>query len=198
VLIADEIRSAINGRSSEDQQLDILSVACGPANELADIFVSDKYPSLLNLTLLDQDDEALREALSTVKGIEKKIGFHLNVSYVKESVRILLKHRELHEKLGQFDFIYSMGLFDYLTPPVARVVANRLFSLLKPGGKIVIGNFHLENQSKWFMEYWHDWVLYYRDQDEMRSMIKSSEKDIINVIFEDTRNQMFLIAEKGK
>ncbi|GAH98529.1 unnamed protein product, partial [marine sediment metagenome] len=66
----------------------------------------------------------------------------IEVDYLNASVRTMLATRQLIKEWGQFDFIYSMGLFDYLTPPVATAVLGRLYQLLKPGGDMLIGNFH--------------------------------------------------------
>ena len=60
-----------------------------------------------------------------------------------------------------------MGLFDYLTPPVARAVLARLLDLLAPGGALVVGNFHVANRSRVYMDYWMDWPLYYRSEADL-------------------------------
>jgi extracellular factor (EF) 3-hydroxypalmitic acid methyl ester biosynthesis protein len=108
----------------------------------------------------------------------------------------MLKTSQLKMKWGQFDFIYSMGLFDYLTPPVAKAVLNKLYQLLKPGGEMVIGNFHASNPSKYYMEYWLDWVLYYRDREEFRILMGDTPGAEVMVYFEDTKSQMFLQVYK--
>jgi extracellular factor (EF) 3-hydroxypalmitic acid methyl ester biosynthesis protein len=109
----------------------------------------------------------------------------------------MLATRNLVERWGQFDFIYSMGLFDYLTPPVAAAVLKKLYELLIPGGQMVIGNFHTSNPSRYYMEYWLDWVLYYRNEKEFRELVGDVSQADVDVLFDETRVQMFLHVSKG-
>ncbi len=89
-----------------------------------------------------------------------------------------------------------MGLFDYLTPPVAKAVLIKLYQLLNTGGEMVTGNFHVSNPSKYYMEYWLDWVLYYRTEDEFKDLIGDISTADVKVSFEDTGSQMFLHVTK--
>lgn len=173
-----------------------LSVACGPAYELHDIFKSEDDVKSMHCTLLDQDNEALMEAAGNIQEIEKRIGYKINAAYLRDSVRTMLREKDLAAKWGQFHYIYSMGLFDYLTPPVAMAVIEKMYSLLQPGGKLFIGNFHFRNRSRWFMEYWHDWVLYYRTEEDFISLLKNTDASDIKITFEDTKSQMFMTATR--
>jgi extracellular factor (EF) 3-hydroxypalmitic acid methyl ester biosynthesis protein len=174
----------------------VMSVACGPAIELKDLLDKHPNPDDFQFTLLDQDVEALAEATQTVKEIEKKTGKSLAVEYTGDSVRTMIKSRNLPDKHGTFDFIYSMGLFDYLTPLVAKAVLKRLFSLLKPGGTILVGNFHKQSEDRIYMSYWFDWELYYRDEDDFINLLENDTCDSHEILFEETDTQMFLLARK--
>ncbi len=176
----------------------VLSVACGPAFELQDLFTGSKECHACHFTLLDQDEAALEEAALLVGQLEQKLGARIEVDYFQESVRTMLTTRDLVSKLGQFHLVYSMGLFDYLTPPVAKAVLGNLFQLLKPEGEMIIGNFHISNPSRIYMEYWADWVLYYRTEEDLRSLLKKSAKAESTVVFDDTGIQMFLQLRKKK
>jgi extracellular factor (EF) 3-hydroxypalmitic acid methyl ester biosynthesis protein len=89
-----------------------------------------------------------------------------------------------------------MGLFDYLSTPVAKAVLEKLYQLLIPGGELVIGNFHVSNPSKYFMEYWGDWYLMHRTEEEFKDLLKDLNSAAVSIIFEDTRSQMFLHAKR--
>ncbi len=173
-----------------------MSVACGPAYELHDIFANEDDVKFFHCTLLDQDDEAIKEASENIQSIEKRIGYKINATYLKDSVRTMLRTKNLTDTWGRFNYIYSMGLFDYLTPPVAKAVIEKMYSLLEPGGKLFVGNYHFNNRSRWFMEYWHDWVLYYRTEDEFMSLLGETDATDLSIIFEDTGSQMFMTATK--
>jgi extracellular factor (EF) 3-hydroxypalmitic acid methyl ester biosynthesis protein len=108
----------------------------------------------------------------------------------------MLASNRLKAKWGLFDYIYSMGLFDYLTPPVASAVLGKLYKVLKPGGTMLIGNFHVSNSSRYYMEYWLDWVLYYRTEEEFTDLLGNVGSEEATVFFEDSGSQMFLQVEK--
>jgi len=183
-------------RLARGERLKALSVACGPAREIQDVMVSEKDFDRYHFTLLDQDRHALLEAAKAVDRIEKKSGFKVKVDYLNESVRTMLTTPKLKNRWGQFHFIYSMGLFDYLTPPVAKAVLNKLYQLLKPGGEMVIGNFHVSNPSRTYMEYWLDWVLYYRTEQDFMDLFQGAGSGDTQILFDDTGIQMFLHIRK--
>ena len=183
---------------SEQQGLRVLSVACGPAFEICDILVSPGNFKKYHFTLIDQDRVALDEASKIIHDIEKKSDTRVQVNYVEASVRLLIAGRSFKKNLGKFDFIYSMGLFDYLNTRVAKVVLENLYQLLNPAGRMIIGNFHSSNQNKFFLDYWLDWNLYHRTEKEFMDLIKDVPSTEASIFFEDTRNQMFLNIKKQK
>lgn len=197
ILIPKIINQIASGEKIEEHgKFKVMSVACGPAYELQDLFITSDDTDKLSFTLLDQDTEALAEASEKVQFIEKNLGKKINAVYLNESVRTMIKTPNLHEKWGKFNLIYSMGLFDYLTPPVAKVVIEKIYSLLEPGGTLLIGNYHVINSSKCFMDYWLDWVLYYRTEDEFTELLKDTDAVSKEIIMEESRCQMFLKAKK--
>ncbi|PJZ76905.1 class I SAM-dependent methyltransferase [Leptospira neocaledonica] len=189
-MISDEIRDEMYRHY--DSEFRIMSVACGPAEEIGDAFEEVTEMENVHFTLLDQDMEALRMAMDNVERLKKEKGFSLNVNYINDSVRSMLRIRDLAKEWGQFDFIYSMGLFDYLTPPVAKAVLTRLFELLRPGGRLIVGNFHVRNPDKAFMEYWLDWVLYHRTEEEMLALTENLPAHYNRIFFEAKGCQMFM------
>ncbi len=174
----------------------VLSVAAGPAAELLDIFLEGDDPSQIRLALLDQDPFALEHARRNVQKVEALRGVPVRVEYLNQSVRTMLRAPHLRDVLGQFHFIYSMGLFDYLTPPVARAVLVKMFDLLSPGGTMLIGNFHVEHATRTYMEYWMDWSLLCRTEEEFLHLAEGLAGADVSLFFEDTRSQMFLRLDK--
>lgn len=174
------------------EKFKVLSVACGPAFELNDVLRSPSDCELYDFALLDQDDYALEEAATLIDEIEKRLSAKVKVEYLQESVRTMLSTRRLASKWGQFHFIYSMGLFDYLTPPVARAVLASLYQLLQSKGEMIVGNFHVSNPSRVYMEYWGDWVLYYRTEEEFTNLLKRETGAEKSVTLDETGIQMFL------
>lgn len=192
-LIAKLLDSVNNDAGfSQQMNVQVLSVGSGPAFELQGVLTSPNDCKKYNFTLLDQDSLAHSEAAALVHKIEKRFDSKINVDYLECSVRTMLFSRKLKQNLGQFDFIYSMGLFDYLVATVAKAVLKNLYQLLKPGGKMVIGNFHVSNPSKFYMDYWCDWVLLHRTEKEFIDLSKDCGSMDVSVFFEATGSQMFL------
>ena len=197
VLIAQKIIHSQNAsRISAHDKFKVLSVGCGPAFELQNIIKSSQDCDRFQFALFDQDSAALSEASEVVSDIKNRLRKTPNVDFIQGSVRTMLFSRQLKQKWGQFHFIYSMGLFDYLTIRVARAVLERLYQLLQPGGELIIGNFHVSNPSKYYMEYWVDWVLFHRTEEEFRSLLDSRSPAQTAVLYDDTGSQMFLHIKK--
>jgi extracellular factor (EF) 3-hydroxypalmitic acid methyl ester biosynthesis protein len=196
-LVAKMLRTLKSKELKSSQKIRVLSVACGPAFELQDVITSAEDCARFHFTLLDQDEDALAEAKSQIKLIEKKLGQKIEAEFLNESVRTMLKAADLNKRWGNFDYIYSMGLFDYLTPPVAKAVIGKLFQILNVGGDLVVGNFHISNASRYYMEYWLDWVLYYRTEQDFMDLLKGVKSAVTNIVFEDTGSQMFMQVKKS-
>jgi extracellular factor (EF) 3-hydroxypalmitic acid methyl ester biosynthesis protein len=109
----------------------------------------------------------------------------------------MLRTRDLEARFGAQDFIYSMGLFDYLTAPVARAVLARMYGLLAPGGVLVVGNFHARTPTRLHMDYWGDWPLTYRTEDAFLALAEGLDPAACSVGYDATGCQMFLRLEKG-
>lgn len=199
-LIAESLREARQRRPAGAGRgpTRVLSVACGPMWELRDVLLAreDFSKHEHEFVLLDQDPLALDDARNTVSALEQQFGATLPATLVRDSVRTMLRAADLSTRWGHFDFVYSMGLFDYLTPPVARAVVTKLYEALAPGGELLIGNFHVGNPSRVYMEYWMDWVIYYREETEFLELAADLPGATSSVFFEATGSQMFLSVRR--
>jgi extracellular factor (EF) 3-hydroxypalmitic acid methyl ester biosynthesis protein len=195
-LIADAVKDAQSRLAMTDARTRVLSVACGPAWELRDIVTSATDLEQLELVLLDQDPFALDDARDTIMELEQRFRTRLDATLIRDSVRTMIGATDLPARWGQFDVLYAMGLFDYLTPPVARAVLAKLYELLAPGGTLLVGNFHPKNPSRIYMEYWMDWVIYYRDEAEFLELANDLPGAEVSLTQEETGSQMFLQVRK--
>lgn len=194
VLVPQMMREAL--AATDRRPFTILSVACGPARELEDFYKTDDDYDRLEVTLLDQDEEALAAARMMIDVLGQRKQRPLTVKWVNDSVRTLLRSRDLAARHGRFDFIYTMGMFDYLTPPVAKALMAKLYDLLQPGGVLVAGNYHASNASRYYMAYWLDWILYYRTEAEMLELTAPLTGARSQITFDSSGAQMFLKVER--
>jgi extracellular factor (EF) 3-hydroxypalmitic acid methyl ester biosynthesis protein len=179
------------------EKLRILSVACGPAIEVKDILQTPGDCKRMHFSLLDQDQLALVEASGIVNEIEKNMKTQVSVDLIKESVRTMLLSPELKKRWGQYHFIYSMGLFDYLTAPVAAAVIKKIYQLLYPGGEMVIGNMASGNPNRFFMEYWGDWKIIYRSEEEFLRLVPELAGAKVRINVDQTGIQMLMSITKA-
>jgi extracellular factor (EF) 3-hydroxypalmitic acid methyl ester biosynthesis protein len=177
-VMRDAVRSAIE--SPGDAPARILSMAAGPAIELRKLLGEvTSLPRPVELLLLDQDETAhdtahRRLTRLLVEQHEGKLPVKLQC--LKFSVRQLLKPQTLDERavrdvtLANLDLVYSAGLYDYLSDLVARRLTSVLYSRLRPGGRLLIGNLVEAPDSTWAMEYVVGWNLIYRTEAEMLAL----------------------------
>jgi extracellular factor (EF) 3-hydroxypalmitic acid methyl ester biosynthesis protein len=121
----------------------------------------------------------------------------LGVRAMNGSVRQILGGKV---NLGQFDFVYAAGLFDYLTAPVAAALTGRLFEMTRPGGTMLIPNFTAGAPDSGYMEAFMDWHLIYRTHAEMQGLTAAlSTPAIASVeIFDDEDATItFLVVHKN-
>lgn len=136
----------------------ILSVASGHCREIEGSFLANPAVAKAGRLVAFDQDEA---SCNTVRHDYA----NYPVDVICASVRQLLAGSE--SSLGKFDLIYSAGLFDYLTDDVAEKLVAAMSSMLRPGGKLLIGNFAPTCYGRGYLELFLDWKLIYRDADEL-------------------------------
>ena len=139
----------------------VLSLACGHAREL-DFVRALHDGSLSRFVACDQD----AQSLATLKQ-RYATG---PVQTMPLAVRDFIGGRDAVQALGQFDLVYSAGLYDYLDQRLATRLTAALFERVTPGGELLLANFHTQNRGTGYMEAFMDWWLVYRDDAEMRGL----------------------------
>lgn len=184
---ADYLANKIEIMSQKIERPKILSVASGPAREIQKLFLEKpEFAVRCEIHLLDQDAEALkfsqRDILEICRQKKVKPDIHFHNLAIKNIISDGLP-------ITGFDLIYSAGLFDYFTDPVAQFAANRLYSALNNGGNLIIGNFNTNNPTQFVMEALGDWYLIYRNEENLKELFSrvtnklqiESEKEGINL-----------------
>jgi extracellular factor (EF) 3-hydroxypalmitic acid methyl ester biosynthesis protein len=195
--LVPRLAAQARARRRTGERFRMLSIACGPAYELFDVLATPEDLAAVECVLLDQDPAALELARGVVRRVEAARGASATVRYVQDSVRTMLRSRDLEARLGPCEFVYSMGLFDYLTAPVARAVLARAFGLLAPGGLMVVGNFHELSPTRVYMDYWADWPLTYRTEEAFLALSDGLPCAERAIVYDETRCQMFLVLTRG-
>jgi hypothetical protein len=172
----------------------ILAVACGPAQELQDLFKEkqDIIPDGSEFHLLDQDESALKYSQKMLLSILSKNKVDAKVILHKKPIKDVISNGL---PVSGFDLIYSAGLFDYLTDPVASIAAHSLYQSLAESGELIIGNFNVSIPNEFGMALIMDWQLIYRsEQDLLRLFRGTTEKILIEKEAEGIN--LFAVMEK--
>lgn len=143
---------------AEVEAPEILSVACGHMRE-TQLLSPQRLGRAERIVAFDQDEASLSEVSRSLSDCQ-------SLSVVRGSIRRLISGKQ---DLGEFDLIYSLGLYDYLDQPVAQRLTQVLFDSLKPGGRLVIANF-LPTEDSAYMEVFMEWDLIYRTPAEILDM----------------------------
>jgi extracellular factor (EF) 3-hydroxypalmitic acid methyl ester biosynthesis protein len=143
----------------------ILSIACGHLRE-AQISEAVREGMLGEFLALDQDPDSLAVIQAEHPGIRT----------VCSGVQALLAREPCWRDL---DFAYAAGLYDYLSDAFARRLTERLFEMVRPGGRLLIANFHPETPGSAGLEAWMDWWLIYRTEPQMQAFASGIDPSIV-------------------
>jgi extracellular factor (EF) 3-hydroxypalmitic acid methyl ester biosynthesis protein len=186
------LRSLKTGRP-----LRILSVGCGPAQEVQCFLKENPLAKNSDFTLLDFNSETLAHVESVLTELKRRLGLTTPIKCIKKSVHHILKESgKSVERTADdlYDLVYCAGLFDYLTDSVCRKLTGIFYEWLAPGGLLVTTNVDALNPRRITMDYIMEWHLNYRNSAEFSSLrpdripaeackLKSDETGV-NIYFE--------------
>lgn len=186
--------------SSEKKQFTFASMASGPAQEVIEFLtkVDQAESKKYSIYLLDQDIEALLNAKRNC--VEKILSRNLEckIEFLPVSVKQIIEQTpeaDILQKID-FDFIYTAGLYDYLTQPVAQVLTKNILSYIKQGGHMIIGNFHPNNPTKTISELVADWKLIHRNENDMIGLLDYSKVESYKIHHDPEKIDLFLEINK--
>ena len=185
-LLADVIGETLAERSTSPAR--ITSLACGPAREAFDVFAGLDDPSVLHATLLDIDLYALAYVgdLAKERGISRQLTLeHGNL--------IHLALGRTHTDIADQDLVYSIGITDYFADELVVRMLDLAHSMLRPGGRVVLGNVHPNNPSRALLDHILDWRLIHRTEEDFDRLFTASAfgKPCTRVQFEEQGLNMF-------
>lgn len=168
-LLTEEIEHTV--RSREGGATNITSLACGPAREVFDAFAAQPdYADSVHATLLDID----LQALAHVADQAKARGMERQVSLQSENlIRVALG--KARTDIRDQDLVYTIGLIDYFGDELVIRLMNLIHGMLRPGGRVILGNIHPCNPTRGLMDHVLDWKLIHRTEEDMNRLYASSD-----------------------
>lgn len=186
-LLAREIGRTCESRASGPVR--ICTLACGPAAEVFDVLASRPWGERLQATLVDID----AQALEFVRNKATQMGLLDRLRLVEGNLVYLAAGRQKIPDLAPQDLVYSIGLIDYFNDKWVVHLLDYIHSLLRPGGRVILGNFHSANSTKAFMDHVLDWKLVHRTEEDMHRLFARSRfaRGCTNIWFEEERVNLF-------
>lgn len=146
----------------------VMNLASGPCREIKELDILEKMQKTsIVFDCFDQDEAAIHYATNLLGDKARFVNFRR-----ENAIRLALK-KDIHELIpSKYQFIYSMGLFDYLDNRVAVRLVRNLKTLLADGGQMIIANMRekFQNPSVYFLEWVGDWNLIYRKEDDYKKI----------------------------
>lgn len=207
VVVRTAVRQAVHAPGSAPVR--ILAIAAGPAMELRRwLEETDALARPVQLILVDQDRSAHESAhLQLTRALLERHHGSLPVALrcLQFSVRQLVSPRTPEEQavvqgtIAGIHLAYSAGLYDYLPDPVAQRLTQRLYSLLVPGGRLLVGNLAETPDTSWLMDYVLHWPILYRSQRDMQRLgqaLKMPPPARVSIGSDETGRCLFLDVRK--
>jgi SAM-dependent methyltransferase len=132
------------------------------------VFQTLDMPNKVDATLVDID----AEAVAFVRERRDAAGFQSQMILHQANLVYLAMGRTSIDLAPQ-DLIYSIGLIDYFNDRFVVNLMNYAYRLLKPGGRLILGNFHPRNPIA-LMDYVLDWKLIHRTEEDMDRLFAAS------------------------
>ena len=185
-LLADEIQLVI--KENQGRATSVTSLACGPAQELFDVFDQLEDTRQLKASCLDID----MQALAFVSEKRDKHRLQNRIRLIEANLVYLALGRHKLD-LSDQDLIYSTGLIDYFNDELVVKLLNWIYDQLRPGGKVIVGNIHTPNSWKAIMDYLLDWKLIYRNEEDMDRLFSNSAfgRPPTRIRFEEEKMNLF-------
>ena len=168
ILVQEANRVAAQGRPFR-----AMSIACGPAIEVARFIRSGSVPEECHFTLIDFEPTALTYAKGKIEEACRESGRHVSVEYRLKEVDFLLKKSASSElaSFGEdYELVYCSGLFDYFSDRVCSRLLKVFFNQVRPEGMVYVTNMHPSNPHRGMMEYMMEWYLIYRNEAQMAEL----------------------------
>ena len=191
LLLGEEIKGIVQAK---DGAAHVTSLACGPAEEIFDVFQELDDRRRLYASLVDIDLQALAHVADRRDQAELQDRINLINANL---VYLALGRQKL--ALSDQDLIYSIGLTDYFNDKFVIKLLNWIHGRLRVSGRVILCSFHPDNYCRELMDYVLEWRLIHRSKEDMDRLFTYSafgrsctriqfEGEKINIISECVRD----------
>jgi extracellular factor (EF) 3-hydroxypalmitic acid methyl ester biosynthesis protein len=186
-LVKQRLGAILDAPPPTNRPLRILSVAAGPAQEVFELLQEREHIAHpVEIVLFDQDKRALAFSYGRLKRIvSAKWQGQVTLVHLHDAIRRLLRGSSVFTGYGDFDAVFSCGLFDYLELLTSVTLCRSLYALVASGGTLFVGNMVPSCSSRWLMEMHLDWFLVYRERSQMLELARMAAPEARIEILEE-------------
>jgi len=176
------LMDTVSAKSGEKAH--VTSIGCGPAKEVFETYRALENESSLAMTCIDLDARAVDNIVQ-----RKRV---LGLSHLK-AIQANILTLGTQDVTEQQDLVYSIGLMDYFSDKHVIRFLNKMYDLLVPGGRCIIGNYETANPTKALMDYVLKWPVYHRSETDMTRIFASSRfaSSPLSFFYEPERVNLF-------
>ena len=138
----------------EDVSVKITSVGSGPSIEVREYFKKNDANGKAKFCLVDMEKEAISFS-------KNKLSNNDNIVFHVKNIRELIVKDNAKIFIGEQNFIYSSGLYDYFSIKASKRFTKALWKIVKSGGRLLIANAHPACPTRFWMEWDIRWSAYY-------------------------------------
>ncbi|HIJ97327.1 MAG TPA: class I SAM-dependent methyltransferase [Desulfuromonadales bacterium] len=167
----------------------VLDIACGPCRDVVEaIAAAGENATGSHFYCTDMDPNAITYAQTVIAQAAPQVTFRWETA---NAFRMKIEQK--------FDLVWSAGLFDYLDERTASLLLKKMWGWTADGGELIVGNFHVSNQDRLWMEWCGDWRLIHRTEEDMFKLCDMARIPLDNAgfYFEPMGVNMFLRVRKG-
>jgi hypothetical protein len=184
---------------SPKKSLNIINLGCGSCREIKELLNNSKFThKRINFTLIDWDEKALDFSKISLKKYQKNT--NINFTFRQEDVRGFYRNPDRYKHIFKNqDFIYTIGLPDYIPDLIFGGITECCFDLLGKTGALVIAHKNIKTNESLASDWFCDWNFYPRDARDVKLIIKEAlgkRKFTAKSFFEKTRHIFFLTISK--
>ncbi len=159
--------SKITENLDNEEKLKIMNLACGSNRELFDFLSQFEKTVDIECTCIDADNDALFYTQNSVDIFEHNASIQLiNDNVIKWAIK-----RKAPPNCYDQHIIYSSGLTDYLNDKLFIAFVKLCYDLLRPGGRVIISNYSINNPNKAWMDHIFMWRLIHRTEKDMKQLL---------------------------
>jgi len=177
------------------EPLKIMSIGCGSSQEIREA-LQKPISRPAKFTLIDQDDRALNVSFERLYPETLRHAGMVQIQCLQTGFQRLVNPRSIKPAIEPQDILYSMGIMDYLRERRALRFCRTLYSLVRPGGTLVVANVEDPYKNwRWRADCIADWPLLCRTHDDMAAIGEDLGGEY-KVQEDPTRNVLMLSVRK--